>query len=180
MTTSWRKNNPERAKEHDRKYRESHPDQNKSWKANNREKLRGYERTKYLRHKDTIRARIYKWQKDNPDKVREYARKANKRYRLTHREINKQIERIRSSVRRARKRRVTVGDLTDIAWVYKAAQWWKQWFDVQVDHIIPLSRNGTHEARNLQIIYRSENRDKWDKLDYKPRVIFCVPKRDAA
>jgi hypothetical protein len=72
----------------------------------------------------------------------------------------------------ALKRKVTVGDLTEIAKVYERRSWWGQWFDVVVDHIVPLFHGGTHEAKNLQIIYRFENSRKGRSLNYKPRVIF--------
>jgi 5-methylcytosine-specific restriction endonuclease McrA len=72
----------------------------------------------------------------------------------------------------ALRRGVTIGDLVEIRKVYDRRAWWGQWFDVVVDHIIPFARGGTHEASNLQIIYRRENELKWTKSDYKPRVIF--------
>jgi 5-methylcytosine-specific restriction endonuclease McrA len=74
--------------------------------------------------------------------------------------------------RRAMKRNVTVGDLTAIAKIYERAKEWRQWFDVVVDHIIPLIKGGTHEASNLQIIYGFDNARKHDSLTYKPRVVF--------
>lgn len=72
----------------------------------------------------------------------------------------------------ALKRNATIGDLTEIAKVYERRSWWGQWFDVVVDHIIPLACGGTHEAKNLQIIYRFENSRKFQSLNYKPRIIF--------
>lgn len=75
--------------------------------------------------------------------------------------------------RRAIQRIATIGDLTAIAKIYEAAKWWRQWFDVQVDHIVPLARGGAHEASNLRIIYGYENRRKQATNTYKPRVIFC-------
>jgi hypothetical protein len=78
----------------------------------------------------------------------------------------------RASIRRARKRAATIGDLTDIAKVYDRRNWWRQWFPVEVDHVISLARGGTHEAKNLQIIYDFENRRKHARSDYKPRVVF--------
>jgi 5-methylcytosine-specific restriction endonuclease McrA len=73
---------------------------------------------------------------------------------------------------KARKRKATIGDITEIAKVYERRNWWRQGFDVVIDHIIPLAKGGSHEAGNLQIIYRSENLRKRDQLDYKPHVIF--------
>ncbi len=93
----------------------------------------------------------------------------DKTYKNNHREKL----RAKWSKRRAVKRGVTIGDLTAIAKVYEAAKWWRQWFDVQVDHIVPLAKGGTHETSNLRIIYGYENRRKQATNTYKPRVIFC-------
>jgi 5-methylcytosine-specific restriction endonuclease McrA len=57
--------------------------------------------------------------------------------------------------------------------VYERCQWWKkQGFDVVVDHIKPLAKGGKHHPANLQIIYRSENQTKRDKLNFTPSAIF--------
>ena len=74
--------------------------------------------------------------------------------------------------REVKKRNVTVGDLTAIAGIYEKAAWWRRWFDVVVDHRIPIAKGGTHEVSNLQIIYRSENAEKLARLDYNPKVVF--------
>lgn len=117
-----------------------------------------------------------KWRADNRGKIMEY-RKATKEKRLdwqtTYDQANLDKKAAREELRRARKRQATIGDLTDISKIYERAQWWRQWFDVAVDHIMPLSKNGTHEASNLQIIYGFENSRKNAKLDYKPQIIFC-------
>jgi 5-methylcytosine-specific restriction endonuclease McrA len=56
--------------------------------------------------------------------------------------------------------------------IYRRCQELRQWFSVVVDHIIPLSRGGMHEAANLQIIYDFENSRKHTNINYKPKVIF--------
>jgi hypothetical protein len=106
------------------------------------------------------------YRKTNRDKIKEY----QKSWRKTD------TGRLRScrdaSLRRARQRLATVGDLTDIAKIYERCAELRRWFAVEVDHVISLARGGTHEAKNLQIIYDFENRRKHARLDYKPRVIF--------
>lgn len=56
--------------------------------------------------------------------------------------------------------------------IYARAKELRQWFDVAVDHIIPLAKGGLHSPDNLQIIYRRENCRKGDKLNYSPAVVF--------
>lgn len=128
-------------------------------------------------------ARKRRWRLANPEKVKAIKR----RHRATHLESVRAGNRVRNKrwqlknphklraqcvLRRARQRKVTIGDLTAIENIYHRARWWRQWFDAVVDHIIPLAKNGTHEASNLQIIYGFENKRKGDRLNYKPRVVF--------
>jgi 5-methylcytosine-specific restriction endonuclease McrA len=82
------------------------------------------------------------------------------------------MHRCASALHYARKRRATIGDLAAIRAKYKRAHELRRWFDVEVDHIVPLARGGAHEASNLQIIYTYENRRKHACLGYKPRVVF--------
>lgn len=56
--------------------------------------------------------------------------------------------------------------------IYARATELRQWFDVVVDHIIPLAKGGAHEPDNLQIIYRLDNLKKHAQLTFQPRVIF--------
>jgi HNH endonuclease. len=67
----------------------------------------------------------------------------------------------------ALKRNAPIGSLKAIVKVYAQCRWWKKWFNVEVDHIIPLARGGSHSAENLQIIFTSENRRKRASLAYK-------------
>ena len=74
--------------------------------------------------------------------------------------------------RRAQKYKATCGDPKAIAKIIARAQELRQWFDVVVDHKIPLCKGGTHSPDNLQIIYARENAEKGSRLDYTPTVIF--------
>lgn len=64
-------------------------------------------------------------------------------------------------------------DRSLIAQVYARAKELRQWFDVVVDHRLPLSKGGPHSSDNLQIIYRKENSSKGNRLDYVPSVVFA-------
>jgi 5-methylcytosine-specific restriction endonuclease McrA len=66
-----------------------------------------------------------------------------------------------------------VGDQSLITQIYRRAQQLRRWFNVVVDHRIPLIRGGLHHAGNLQIIYQRENARKADRLDFVPSVIFA-------
>ncbi len=125
------------------------------------------------RHAATNKA----YRQRHPERVAAYnkRRKAQNGYAWdkAYREKHRPKLQAKWSKRRAMQRAATIGDLTEIAKIYEAAKWWRQWFDVQVDHIIPLARGGAHEASNLRVIYGYENRRKQATGTYKPRVIFC-------
>lgn len=72
----------------------------------------------------------------------------------------------------ARKLKAELGDQKLVSKIYARAAELRQWFDVEVDHILALVNGGAHSADNLQIIYKKENRSKGARLDYIPSVVF--------
>jgi 5-methylcytosine-specific restriction endonuclease McrA len=148
-------------------------EKHKRWKEKlGREAYLALRRRLYRKNPAPILARNKRWKdKLNPDVRRSLEREYQRKF--LKKNGHNLIYRLRArGLREARKRNATIGDLTDIAKVYERARWWKQWFDVAVDHIIPLSRGGTHEAANLQIIYGFENNRKYNKPSYRPKVVF--------
>ncbi len=135
-----------------------------AWRNANRERLREYQTMYRKKNRDNIRKRESLYYKNNCKKILERVAKYWK--------INPHKKQAANRAYEARKRLVTIGDLTEIAKVYERRDWWRQWFNVDVDHINPLARGGSHEVSNMQIIYSSENRTKGDRLDYKPKVVF--------
>lgn len=97
-----------------------------------------------------------------------YFRRSAKRHYAKHKESYL----FRWAKRNAIKKGATIGSKKAIERVYQRASELRQWFDVVVDHIIPLSKGGPHCTSNLQIIYRKDNERKNCRLDYKPSVIF--------
>lgn len=74
--------------------------------------------------------------------------------------------------RQARIAGAKLGDQKAVARIYARAAVLRKYFDVVVDHIIPLVKQGRHAVENLQIIYRRENALKGARLDYVPSVVF--------
>lgn len=134
-------------------FRRDHPDilaaRKKAFALRHREKIREYKRENYQKNAEKIKAKVSRWYYANQDRAKAY-----------------------HAIQKARERCATIGDLTAIAKVYERCVWWRQWFDVVVDHIVPFAKSGSHEASNLQIIYASENLHKHAKLNYKPKVVF--------
>ncbi len=160
----WRAANREKVRSWDRNNRiksTKRREYERRWEKDNHERLLARRRERYPIMREKRRVQQRRWTANNPDKVsKKYKKWYEKRGTTYH------------ARRRALKRSVTIGDLTAIAVVYERARELRQWFDVAVDHIIPIARGGTHEAPNLQIIYGFENRAKSANLNYKPRVIF--------
>ncbi len=104
----------------------------------------------------------------HPERVRECKKQCRYKrpdhYRAKGREYR--------AIRRAIELMADVRDRPGIAKIYKRAGVLRQWFDVVVDHIIPLAKGGAHAPGNLQIIYRLENLHKNASLTCKPKVIF--------
>jgi 5-methylcytosine-specific restriction endonuclease McrA len=149
-----------RRRAYDATRREHRRDQNRKYRERNLQKCRDAFKKHYARNKRKILDKSLKWQRNNPEKTKEYQRAWLKR--------NPGIY----SRRRAIKRNAVRGCQKRVARIYKRCQYWRQWFNVEVDHIIPLAFGGAHSANNLQIIYRSENSRKRDNPFYVPSVIF--------
>jgi hypothetical protein len=135
-----------------------------NWYANNRERVAKTGKQWRTANKARKAATNKAWQNANRDKMKGYY----KRWGQKH----KEKVAAKAARRRALKSSVTCGDLLKIGKIYKRAQELRQYFNVVVDHIIPLSKGGPHSPENLQIIYWHENALKHDSLDYQPKVIF--------
>lgn len=120
-----------------------------------------------------------RWRKNNPELARARDKRKRVKYRVERAHLkylwdqtHPEICRAHEALRRARKRNAAIGDFSAIARIYARARELRQWFDVVVDHIIPLAKGGAHAPGNLQIIYRLENLSKGTRLDFVPSVIF--------
>ncbi len=132
-----------------------HPDRNHkkylARRANHLEEVRAFDRERYA-------SRL----------ASGYFRRAGRKHYLNHKASYLE----RWARRNAIKIGATVGSKSALDKVYARASHLRRWFDVTVDHIVPLGRGGKHTSTNLQIIYRRENSSKGMRMDYKPTVIF--------
>jgi len=123
------------------KYKES----NAAYHAANRDAHNQQMRDRYQANKGSEKARVRKWNDDNPDK--KYA----------------------AGVRRAASlsRATPAGeDMDRIRKVYQMARAWSTRLGIkmQVDHIVPLCRNGSHTWENLQVVSADINHGKGRNL----------------
>jgi 5-methylcytosine-specific restriction endonuclease McrA len=115
------------------------------WRKKNADRLR-VQNAKYRAANKERRAQAQReWQAANPEKVRQYV-----------------LERV------ARRKNATTYVITDKDWrrllSSPCAMPGCTNTDIEVDHIIPLSRGGSHGIANLQTLCRHHNRTKHSKL----------------
>jgi 5-methylcytosine-specific restriction endonuclease McrA len=138
------------AKAKDPEYRTAVNAANRAWRARNRERARAHQRTYYERHRELIRRKAQEWMRNwsraNPEK-----RRANE------------------ARRRALKRATSVGPVDYVAILF---MWGLNchlchqpiaWSDLEFDHVIPLSKGGSHTQSNIKPAHRACNRRKYNK-----------------
>jgi len=155
-SSQWVRDNYERAKA-----------TRKEWVKNNPEKVKAYHRKSYQKHKAKKMEykRLYKKRKG--DSYRKQARDYTKRWRAE----NKEKVRIQWKVRQARKRAASGAHTTkDIRELYELQHrrcgycGISLFNEYHVDHIMPLSKNGSNDPENLMIACRDCNLSKRDRL----------------
>lgn len=167
--------NREKILEHKRIYYIENRDRIQAYRHANRDKRRASDRKRYWANRESQLKRHAEYRAKNREKHLESMRQwrlRNPKYTTKHYAKNPGKCLAYYAKRRALKRNSTVGDITAIEKIYERARELRQWFNVVVDHIVPLSRGGAHSVENLQIIYKTDNLKKFCRLDYKPSVIF--------
>lgn len=137
-------------------------------RAENNDIVRANDRKSYQKNKSDRLAKMSQYSSDNP----EVNLRASANYRKKHPEKRKLIVIKCESKRRAQKLKTTVGDI-DFSLLLKQANGFcaicvlpldGEW---HFDHIIPLSKDGTHTQDNLQVTHPRCNLKKSAKLDYQ-------------
>jgi 5-methylcytosine-specific restriction endonuclease McrA len=167
---------PEKKREHNHRYQEKHPD-----------RVREAKRRYAEDHPDRMNSATRRYREANPEKQREYDRQrysANpKRERERARQYQRQhpeVKRRSEQHRRARKRNAlgsyTSQDLDKQLLEQRSLCFWcsepleSGW---QVDHVIPISRNGSNWPENIVCACPSCNLRKQDKIpfiEWNPRA----------
>lgn len=150
---AWSRANPERKARVNKEYRQANPDRMReksaAWVARNLEKRREIWRRSYAANRAKADAASKKWMDDHPHHVRERARR----------------------LKTGRKQCLaTWADMAAIVEIYAKAAALTQETGVphEVDHIVPLTSKlvcGLHWEGNLQILPRSINRAKSNRLE---------------
>lgn len=159
----YNKENSDKAREYMKKYNKANANKLKEYRkkyniANSdkqRKYMKEYNKKYYEQNSDKIKESVHKWNADNLDKIREYHRKAE-------------------HIRRARIASVEGDRTITFELVYKrnngicqicSHECTKE--DGSIDHIVPISREGTHTWDNVQLAHLRCNIIKGTKI-YAP------------
>ena len=135
--------------------RERKKAQQDAWRAANKEHIRKRNAAYRAANKERKAAYLREWQKANPEKVREAAlrRIARKKEARTYVITDKDLRRITSAP-------CAFPGCTGT--------------DIELDHVIPLSRGGSHGIGNLQPLCRHHNRTKHNKTWIEYRAYLAL------
>ena len=169
----FRASNPEKAREAVRASGAKHPETKRDYRVANADKVRDYMRNYHAAHRDKSRESARKYRAANPEKDRERHRKYNaankdksrerlRKYRATHPDVVRaQKHRRRSLINTSIVDAPTARQIEEIMrepCIYCGEP------SEHLDHVIPLSRGGTHEIDNLVPACAKCNVSKWAKL----------------
>ena len=143
LTKIWKSNNPKRVRENNKKYCEANTD-----------KAKAYAKKYNEVNREKLKAYKKKWLKKNPDKARE----AHTRRRV--RKLNAfvaPVDRQEIFARDGGRCHICKRKVDPDGW--------------HLDHIIPLSKNGTHEPRNVAVSHPRCNMQKHTSLVAQMRLI---------
>lgn len=178
-------------KEFEVRYKDRREVQRKAWVGANRDKYNAYQRDYSKNNRAKVHAAWKRWREKNPDKVRQwsladYSRNraarlaANKAYREANKEkvreaslkwraANKELLTLHKRAYKARKRsaegRFTPQDIEQLKKMQrnKCACCSGKLIEFHIDHRTPLSRGGTNDPTNLQLLCPPCNLRKHDK-----------------
>jgi 5-methylcytosine-specific restriction endonuclease McrA len=174
-TAKWRSENPEKAKASQKK-------SDAKRYAANPEKRKAQSAKRYVTNPEKVKAQVAQWQADNPDKVKANAAKG----RAVHPEREKARlaqwaidhpgrNRARSQRRRVRIRNGITEKFTDLE-IFERDEWICQLClepidpllksgprRVELDHIRPIAKGGSHTRANVQATHQWCNRSKGSK-----------------
>lgn len=161
----WQENNPEKSiairKKCQEKNKEKYAAAAKKYYTNNKEKCAASSKKYYKNNKERILTRRAEYYINNKEKHAVNAKKwweANPDKRSVY-ETKRRAEKLNQTPR------LTQDEKRQIELIYKKSrELGSGW---QVDHIRSLSKGGLHRPDNLQIVLKSYNLQKNDKIDFR-------------
>ena len=153
-TRKWSKDNKELKKQLDKKYRQAHPEKYRAyrakWKKNNYEQAKECALNWWRNNKEISKVNLNLWRKNNPEKYK-----------------------VQSALRRARSESAE-GSFTTKEWIDLCNKYHNKCLacgrkvKLTIDHIVPISKGGSHYIENIQPLCGSCNSSKLNKvIDYR-------------
>ena len=133
------------------------------WMNENPERAKKYREISYHRNRDKILKLGKRWRNKNKEKMAELKSTWRKKNPLKSQEYNNK-RRVRGG------RSFTSDELEILISLYPFCLKCGTDKQLEVDHIVPLSKGGSNIITNLQMLCKSCNRSKWvDTEDYRPK-----------
>lgn len=159
----WQRENREQSNANKRRWSERNPGRAQSWAEANRGRSREIKAKWRLRNPDKVRQINQAYYQNNADRVKAY----NKEWRTLNAERWALIIKLNKHKREARLRSVptytvTAKDARRLLSSTCAVDGCSA-TDIQLDHVIPIARGGSHGIGNLQPLCGSHNASKHDK-----------------
>ena len=139
----------------------------REWRQRNKEKVAAYTKKWNDANKEKRTAIVNSWRERNPDKVKEYSKKAGQKWASANK--GKRLASVRARQLAQKHRTPLWVNKQELEEFYmESARLTKETGVLhEVDHIVPLQGetvSGLHVPWNLQILTRSANRSKGNKL----------------
>lgn len=179
---AWYQKNKDKVKACSAAYRSENPEQARAWRKANPDKIRRHNANYFARHSEKHQARTRAYVEAHPE--------VRKRISATYRAGHPDVARRGHSKYRALKKGATLGDTVLIsAWEKRwrrkkrvECYWCKDVLpgkDCHQDHIVALSRGGTHSIENLCIACprcnlskQAKSPSEWSSSLAQPVMIF--------
>ena len=148
------------------------------FKENNPDYHKIYAKEWYIKNAERVRVSVSEYRKNNRDKIKKWNKDNKEKINLQKQQWSKiPSNAIKENINSARCRAIRIGGLGCVPpltpdeqlreyEIYKTRYYLTESTGIphEVDHIIPISKQGLHHPDNLQVLTRIENRRKGAKL----------------